>query len=153
MFWNIASLLGTIVTIICAIASLVAWYKTKNYYHKITLVEDIEKIDMALTEIMKSKDAYNQILSIFGDNRGTSNETIKKKFKKIKEYLQNIETELPQKFNNILDLCREPIGYIDKIIGGQLQCENSNEFDKLQSNINAIQKDLKIQRDVLRGIQ
>jgi hypothetical protein len=141
------------VTITCAIASFIAWYNTKNYYHKITLVEDIEKIDKALSEIMKSKDAYNQILSIFGDNRGTSKETIKRKFKKIKLCLQNIETELPQKFNNIFDLCREPIGYIDKVIGGQVECKNSNNFEKLQSNINTIQKDLKTQRDALRGIK
>lgn len=153
MFWNIASLIGTMVTIACAIASLKAWSKTRTYYHKITLIEDLEKIDKALTEIMKSKEIYNQILSIFGDNRGTSNETIKKKYKKIKEYLQNIETELPQKFNNALELCREPIGYIDKVIGGQLECENSNEFEKLQSNINVIQKDLKTQRDALRGVK
>ncbi len=153
MFWNIASLFGTIVTVACAIASFIAWCKTKKYYHKIILIEDIEKIDMALTEIIKSKEVYNQILSIFGDNRGTSEETIKKKYKKIKEHLQNIETEIPQKFNNTLDLCREPIGYIDKVIGGQYECKNSNEFEKLQSNINAIQKDLKAQRDALRGVK
>lgn len=153
MFWNVTSIVGTIVTIVCAIFSLAAWTKTRKYYNKIILIEDIEKIDNALSLIKNSKDEYNQILSIFGNNRGTGVESIIKKFKKIKDYLQNIETELPQRFQIIHDLCREPIGYIDKIIGGQNECNNSQEFERLQSNINLIQQKLKLQKDELRGIK
>lgn len=46
-----------------------------------------------------------------------------------------------------------PIDYIDRIIGGQIECENTPEFTMLQSNINLIQQNLKIQKDELRGIK
>lgn len=131
MFWNITSLIGTTVTIVCAIFSLIAWVNTRKYYHKIILIEDMEKIDDALSEIKNSKAEYNQILSIFGNDRGVGEDSIKKKFKKLKLFLQNIENELPQKFNTIHTLCREPISYIDRIIGGQIECKNSQEFELL----------------------
>lgn len=98
MFWNVTSLIGTTVTIVCAIFSLIAWVNTRKYYHKITLIEDMEKIDDALIKIINSKAEYNQILSIFGNDRGIKEDSIKKKFKKLKFLLQNIENELPQKF-------------------------------------------------------
>lgn len=149
MFWNVTSLIGTAVTIVCAIFSLIAWVNTRKYYHKITLIDDMEKIDNALSEIKNSKAEYNQILSIFGNDRGVKEDSIKKKFKKLKVILQNIENELPQKFNNIHNLCIEPISYIDRIIGGQIGCTNTQEFVLLQSNINLIQQRLKIQKDEL----
>lgn len=153
MVWNVISLIGTIVTILCAIASFLSWKSTKQYYHKIIIIEDVEKIDNALLDITDSKNQYNQILSIFGDDRGVESvDIIKKKFKKIKGYLESIRNEIPQKFEQIHKSLEEPISYIDGIIGGQLECKNSEKFRLLQSSINQIQKNLKIKKDELRGI-
>lgn len=153
MFWNVTSLVGTMVTIVCAIFSLVAWIHTKKYYTNIIFIEDVEKIDIAISDIKSSQVEYNNILRVFGNDRGVNVETVIKKFVNLKTYLQNIENELPQRFEAIQMLCEEPIKYIDCIIGGKNECKNSKDYELLQSEINGIHQMLKSKKDELRDIK
>jgi len=147
-----ATWVGTGIGIASALCSVFMWNRTRKYYNKIVTIEDVEKINICITEIDNCITLYNQIITIIRDAIVNDNHSdALKKLVKIQKKIQVINKELPIRYKESLDLL-ENSTYIDLVVSGNETLSDKTKLLELRGGFELSMDTLKSGRDKLRGI-
>jgi|GEM_PF-6458895 len=150
MWWNIISLIGTIVTVGFAIASIIAWRKSSDIYLKIAGSDSVEKLTHAQSYLASARESYNLIKNIYRSPRQNEKEIIKK-LDHIESSLEKITTLLPTRHEEISSLCIEQKKVAGEIIANKQHLDAGSDFLDMDTRFTEIENAIKIKQEQLRG--
>ena len=153
MNWQGISNISSIVTIVSAIFSGVAWYKTKSYYSKIAKNNSFEKLSSLDSILIEIRELYEGIkkFHLTESKRGKNSQKIVDNHLNIEIKLNQIRNTIPSKYEDILKSISKANEQINTIGDKQRYFDSNDNFRELGTYLTNIEDGIKIEKENIRG--
>lgn len=153
MSWQDLSNVSNVITIVGTLCSGYSWYKTRDYYKKISKSHNFEKLSSLDRDLSDIRELYNMIhkFHFMIERRGINSQDIINYHLKILHCLDRIRNTTSSRYGKVIESVNSAKDKINMICEKTLYYENNVYFKELGTYLTNIEDGIKVEKENIRG--